>query len=114
VKAEILSAAIAELRDRGMSDEAIVAGYNGSGPVNLRDAAVQSALLDLARTRLNRERIANRPKPRAPRVQRPGVSGEVTQAPNQHKVLSDRLDKTGSPRDAARLLAARRADARKR
>jgi hypothetical protein len=115
VKAEVVRGTIDYLKSIGMTDQQIADGYlHGTGPVNLRHAAAQETLLRAARADMAKKNLANRPRKAAPRVVRPGSAGEITQVPDKHTTLERRLDNSGSIRDAARLVSARRADARRR
>jgi hypothetical protein len=104
IKAE----AIQLLKAGGMSEDDIVRSWNGVGPFPwIRAAGMQEILLQAARQSLAKKGMkapARRPVP--PVTQRPGVAGELRRDPTAD--LQRRLDKTGSIRDAARLLAARR------
>jgi hypothetical protein len=117
VKAKVMNAAMDYLRSTGMSDREIAAAWNGQGATNLRDHRTQSALLKLARQHLAEKKAAKTTPPRKNtpiKTVRPGSAGEVRRATEgRHAELEARLDRSHSLRDAARLVAQRRADARR-
>jgi hypothetical protein len=103
---EIKHEALSYLRDLGMTEEQVRWEYsNGS----LRSYAAQRLVFDAVRYRRAMRGIEQKVARPVPVVQRPG--SPLARAPDseiQHKQLSDRLNKTGSVKDAAALLIARR------
>jgi hypothetical protein len=110
-KQAVAQGAIDYLRSLGMSDGEIQTAWNSP---QLRSAKAQEVLLEATRAWLAKKNLANRPRKEAPRLQRPGAAGEVAHRPDPHIELSKRLDRSGSVRDAARLLVRRRQAARRR
>ena len=98
------------LQDIGFKRDELAATWNGQEKFSLRDARLQQIILDASRYReLKSKPPAPAPKP-VPQVQRPGTPqprGASTAA--QLQALSAKLDQSGSPKDAAALLVARRA-----
>jgi len=89
--------------------------WNGQASMSLRDHRVQLLIRDGIRLRemqtAAKNAVAKKP---VPQVQRPGVA----QAPGAQRdaeiqALTQKLDKTGNLKDAAKLMAARRAAARR-
>jgi hypothetical protein len=109
--------AMAFLREQGMSDQDIMANWNGNGPYSaaLRSIAAQEMLLHTARMRLAKKGMAagKRNAP-LPRVQRPGAASAPIGAASANVVNAKKnLDRTGSVRDAAKLVAAQRRAAKR-
>jgi len=92
----------------GLNDAQINHLYNVTGV--LRSAEAQSMLLAATRQHLAKKGIASaRPVRRVPPVQRPGTaSGRADHAAHDIRALDERLSITANPRDAAKLVAARR------
>lgn len=111
-QAAIRQEALQMLRDRGLTDEQI--SWNWNNNHLLRSAAGQQVLADAAAWRLQQKAAQTmRPTHRVPKVQRPG--SPVERAPEGDvdlRNLSNKLEQTGSARDAAALLAARRSRSR--
>jgi hypothetical protein len=113
VQAEVFQGAIAYLKSLGMSEQDIVASWNGTGPINIRHAAAQETLLKAARYDMAKKSLATRPRSKnVPKVQRPGVRGDV-EPRSRFADLEQRFERSGSARDAGRLIAARREAARR-
>jgi hypothetical protein len=91
--------------DYGFSDNEMVQAWGGA----FRDYRMQQVLLDASRYRQLKN---NPPKPAAkavPPVQRPGSArAPGAEQESTVKALDDRLSKTGSLKDAVRLMTARR------
>jgi len=104
----IQQAVIDELHDAGLSDAQIRHAWQHD--TTFRSATAQIMMVQAARARLARERARTATRKPVPPVQRPGVShGRNAYAAENAQRLSDRLDRTGNLKDAAHLLAARRA-----
>lgn len=103
-------AAIKVLKDIGFTDEEMAASWNGAEKFSLRDHRMQLLIRDAYRYRAAAVKAkAPDPKP-VPTVQRPGVSRPSGAAnADQVQALTSKLEKTGSIKDAAALLRARRA-----
>lgn len=103
-------AAIKYLKDIGLTDDELSGAWNGTEKLSLRDHRMQIIIRDAFRYREAQAKAkAPAPKP-VPQVQRPGVSrprgaGDAERV----EALSTKLEKTGSIKDAAALLKARRA-----
>lgn len=108
-KAERATAATVEmLQDKGFTTQEMQDLWNGKSGVSLRDYRLQDVLLDAAMFR-EAMRAAKEAKAKPlPPVQRPGVSQPKGGDTAQVKALDERLNKTGSWKDAAALLAAKR------
>ena len=94
-----------------------MANWNGNGPYSaaLRSIAAQEMLLHTARMRLAKKGMAagKRNAP-LPRVQRPGAASAPIGAASANVVNAKKnLDRTGSVRDAAKLVAAQRRAAKR-
>jgi hypothetical protein len=113
VRQAIFENAYAYLREaEKMSDEEIRDGYFRTG--ELRSYRAQERILRASRA-WAAQRRAPAPRRATPKHQpmRPGSAGEISQAPNRNSDLETRLERSGSVRDAARLLIARRAARRR-
>lgn len=110
VSAKAQDAAIKTLQDIGFTDAELGASWNGTEKFSLRDHRMQLLIRDAYRYREAMAKAkAPEPKP-VPQVQRPGVSRPRGAADaDRVEALSSKLDKTGSIKDAAALLRARRA-----
>lgn len=97
------------LTDLGFSDAEITDHWNGR-PLSMRDARVQEAFWKATRFDAAQKAAKTATAATPPPVQRPGAApskGERSQG--AIKDLNDRFNRSQSPRDAARLLAAMRA-----
>jgi hypothetical protein len=103
-------AAVYVLHEAGLSDQEIRDLWAGKLAVSLRDHRVQDLLTDAVRYRAAQHHVkTTRVKP-LPAVQRPGVRSDVS--PSQHGNIQAALRQmkaNPSPRNAAKLLQARRA-----
>ena len=111
VDKELSAAAVTTLRNVGFSDADLRRAYHGEASISLRDHRAQ---LLVAKAALYDRAIAETPQKRSrsvPPVTRPGTSGEHHDdySSNQISELSQKLSRSGNLKDAARLLAARRA-----
>lgn len=106
---KLRDAAIGVLRDLGFSTDELTKAWNGQEKLSLRDHRFQQLLVDAVKYRDAKAKAKTPPKPVPPVQQRPGVSrGPNLEAEAQIKALEQKLDKTGSAKDAARLLMAKR------
>ena len=96
------------LRDVGFSDQELSQLWSNSP---LRDYRMQRIIADAAKARSAKANLDKAKTKSVPPVhQRPGVApARVAQATADLKSLEQKLKQTGSDKDAARLLAARRA-----
>jgi hypothetical protein len=111
-KAEkIAEAAKSVLTEIGFTDQELGQAWNGEASVSLRDHRLQLLILDAVKYR---EAKTAKPAPKPlPPVQRPGVAPPRGAAVAQNvQNLSKKLDSSGSIKDAAALLTARRKAAR--
>jgi hypothetical protein len=109
---EIQKEAFAGLRESGMTDEQIATAWNTDW--TLRSFPAQRMMMESALYRLGKRGLAQRvaPKP-VPPVQRPGSPQEIASAKDYStRELSAKLSHSGSLKDAAALLQARRANKR--
>lgn len=112
IRQAIFENAYAYLREaEKMSDEEIRDGYYRTG--ELRSYRAQERILRASRAWAAQRRAPAPRRSEAPKVMRPGA-GEMTPTPDRHVDLEKRLNKSGSVRDATRLLLAKRAAARRR
>ncbi len=100
-------------QDIGFNEQELGDLWNGAASLSIRDHRVQRLILKAAKydeaTKAAKTAVA---KPLAP-VQRPGAAPVKGQARQEEvQTLTQRLERTGNMRDAAKLLAARRAAAR--
>jgi hypothetical protein len=108
--AGLQTAALAVLKDLGFQETELAQSWHGQKDLSLRDHRVQLLIRDATLWRdaqAKAKAAATRP---VPPVQRPGVSqpkGAAHEA--QVQALTTKLEKTGSLKDAAALLRARRA-----
>jgi len=113
--AKLQESAIGALRDHGFTDQELGQLWNGQASISLRDYRMQLLILDGVKFREAQERAkqAASAKPLPPVAQRPGVAqprGAGNDA--QIQALQQKLDQSGSLKDAAALRAARRAASR--
>jgi hypothetical protein len=105
------------LREQGMSAQDIMQNWKGNGPYSaaLRSATAQEMLLQVARMRLAKKDMApGRRNAPLPRVQRPGAASAPIGAVQANvSQAAKNLNRSGSVRDAAKLLAAQRRAARR-
>ena len=113
-KLKAASSAADMLREMGFSDAELGALWSGQRDISLRDHRIQLLIRDGLRYR-DAQRAAKSPHPRpVPHVQRPGAApARNADADGRVKDLTERLNATGNVRDAAALLAARRAAQRR-
>jgi hypothetical protein len=115
-KAKKLTAdAAAILSDVGFTSEELSESYNGRLGISLRDHRMQRILFESMKYREAKAKAAKPAERPVPPVQRPGVaqpSGAAAQASIQ--ALSTKLETSGSAKDAAKLVAERRALAGRR
>lgn len=102
--------AITLLEDMGFSQEDLGKLWSGQASVSLRDHRLQLIIRDALRYREAKTAVPKaKVAPVAPRVQRPGSPVErVRDSERANAALDKRLDSTGSWKDAAELLMARR------
>lgn len=112
--AKVGTDAVTRLREHGFEDQEIAALWNGQVSLSLRDARAQQLVLDsieLAEIKAKSKAAVARA---VPPVQRPGVSRPRNAGTEALQALSEKLNQTGSAKDAARLIAARRAASARR
>lgn len=110
-KAEKLTAsALNVLKDAGFTEQELAEMWNGRVGISLRDHRVQMLVLGNVKF-AEAQKAAKEAKAKPlPPVQRPGVAQPAGAANTERlKTLSERLSQTGSAKDAAALLTARRA-----
>ncbi len=102
--------AIQELKAIGLSEDELRDLYSGKVSIALRDHRAQEIILDAIRYRQAVARNA-RPSPKTiPHVQRPGVSRPApSRADTEFSEIEAQAKSNATPRNMARLLAARRA-----
>lgn len=110
-RTKVQESARAYLKDVGFQDTELEQSWGGQLGISFRDARVQEMIHDAVKWREAQAKVktAISSKPLPP-VQKPGVSAAKGSADVQHiQTLSAKLDKTGNAKDAAALIAARRA-----
>ena len=108
--AQLQKAAVSVLSDLGFEEAELVPLWNGQKELSLRDHRVQLLIRDATLWREAQAKAKAAAAKPVPPVQRPGVSqpaGAAREA--QVQALTTKLDKSGSLKDAAALLRARRA-----
>jgi len=109
-KHKAAQSATAMLKDLGFSDAELGAMWGGQGEVSLRDHRVQLLLRDAVRYRDAQAAAKSAQHKPVPHVQRPGPApARTADGDGRVKDLTERLNRTGTLRDAAALLAAQRA-----
>jgi hypothetical protein len=109
-KHKAAQSAAAMLKGLGFSDAELGAMWAGQGEVSLRDHRVQLLLRDAVRYRGAQAAAKSAQHKPVPHVQRPGPApARNADADGRVKDLTERLNRTGTLRDAAALLAAQRA-----
>jgi hypothetical protein len=111
-RAKVQEAALTYLKDKGFTESELGSAWNGQASLSLRDHRIQGLIRDAVKYREGQEAAKAKlatPKP-LPTVQRPGVS--APKVDNQVVALTKKLEQTGDMRDAAALVAARRAASR--
>ncbi len=100
--------AFSYLKTVGYNDDEIAQAWNSP---QWRDHRSQEIILDAARYRKAvAEKKAAVPVKPLPQVQRPGAAtGKNAELEQRHKALEQKLEKSGNPKDAAKLLMERRA-----
>lgn len=100
---------IATLRNVGFGDQDLKRAWNGEASLSLRDHRAQLLILKAARWD-DAQRAMQHPTRPVPNVLRPGVAAQRGERDDVRLAdLTNRLERTGNPRDAAALLTARRA-----
>jgi hypothetical protein len=108
--AKLQSAAVAVLREHGFEDTELAASWQGQKDLSLRDHRLQLVIRDAIRWREAQAKAKAAAAKPLPPVQRPGASqarGAALDA--QIQTLDKKLATSGSLKDAAALLKARRA-----
>ena len=105
---KVADASVALLKDLGFSDQDLGKLWNGEASLSLRDHRAQLLIRDAARYR-EAQKAVKAPVKIVPQVQRPGVA-KPRGADDDLKIktLSDKLESSGSWKDAAELLIAQR------
>jgi len=111
IKGEIAQATLTELRGAGFTDQDIAKAWHGVAGLPLRHAAVQALLLDAVRYRIAQKNVREgRGRKPVPPVQRPGsATDRVTANEGALREAEAAMAKSPNVRNAARLMAARRA-----
>ena len=114
-RSKIQEGARALLTDVGFKEAELQQSWNGELGISLRDPRMQEIVNDARKYReaqANAKKAISQPKPLPP-VQKPGVAAPKGASNSELiQTLSAKLDKTGSAKDAAALLAAKRASRR--
>ena len=108
--AKLQDAAIAVLKDVGFTEQELGNLWTGRANMTLRDHRLQLLILDGVKYREAHQKAKQAVAKPVPPVQRPGVSQPRGAAHDvQVQNLTKRLETSGSLKDAAALLRARRA-----
>jgi hypothetical protein len=111
---KLRESAVGVLRDRGFTDGELGALYNGQAGLSLRDHRIQLLILDAVRWRDAQAKAKQAQTRPVPPVQRPGVAqGDGNAADAEIRTLRQKLERSGSIRDAAALRAAQLKAARR-
>ena len=104
---KLRESAVNVLKDRGFGEQELAQLWNGQAAISLRDHRLQLLVLDAVKfADAQRAAKAALTKP-VPPVQRPGVAQQKT-GDAEIQALKQKLERTGSARDAAALVAAQR------
>jgi hypothetical protein len=104
---KLRESAVNVLKDRGFGEQELAQLWNGQGAISLRDHRLQLLILDAVKFS-DAQRAAKQALTRpVPPVQRPGVAQSKT-GDAEIQALKQKLERTGSARDAAALVAAQR------
>ena len=108
--AELQKKALAVLGDLGFEEAELAQAWNGTRDLSLRDHRVQLLVRDATLWREAQAKAKAAAQKPVPPVQRPGAArSESAASEAQIQALGKRLESTGSLRDAAALVRARRA-----
>ena len=108
--AELHKAALSVLTDLGFEEAELAQSWNGQKELSLRDHRVQLLIRDATLWRDAQAKAKAAAAKPVPPVQRPGVSQPAGAAQEaQVQALTTKLEKSGSLKDAAALLRAKRA-----
>jgi hypothetical protein len=111
---KLRESALGVLRDRGFTDGELSALYNGQAGLSLRDHRIQLLILDAVRWREAQAKARQAEARPVPPVQRPGVAqGRAGASDADIQALRQKLERSGSIRDAAALRAAQLKAARR-
>lgn len=106
---KVQESALSYLKDKGFTESELGSAWTGQASLSLRDHRIQGLIRDAVKYREQQEVAKQKlatPKP-LPTVQRPGVS--APKVDSAVVALTKKLESTGDMRDAAALVAARRA-----
>jgi len=110
---KLQDSAINVLKDRGFTDQELQALHQCRGALSLRDHRLQLLILDAVKFHDAQKAAKEAAAKPVPPVQRPGVAQPPNAAAEHHiQNLKQKLDQSGSLKDAAALVAARRKAAR--
>jgi hypothetical protein len=113
-KSKAANSAAEMLKELGFSNEELGKLWTGQADISLRDHRLQLLIRDGVRYREAQAKAKASQQRPVPQVQRPGSApARGADADERVKTLDDRLNQSGTLRDAAALLAARRAGARR-
>ena len=101
--------AVEVLKDLGFTEDELVKLWNGSEKISIRDHRLQLLVRESVRLKDAQAKVKEAVKKPVPPVQRPGV-GQARGAAEHQQIqnLDKRFSTTGSVKDAAELLKARR------
>jgi hypothetical protein len=107
--AELQNAALSVLKSTGFDEQELAASWRGEQGLSLRDHRVQLLILDATRWREAQAKAKQIQAKPVPPVQRPGTAqGKGAAREAEIANLTTKLERTGSLKDAAALLRARR------
>lgn len=109
VEAQAMGAAVGMMKDIGFKEDELVQLWNGQAAISLRDHRIQLLIRDGVRYREAQAKAKVATKQVPPVAQRPGTAQPpAAQHAAAVESLTQRLDKSGSLKDAAALIRARR------
>jgi hypothetical protein len=109
---KLREAAVSVLKERGFSEPELAQLWNGQAALSLRDHRLQLLIIDAVKFAEAQRAAKDALTKPVPPVQRPGVA-QSKSGDAEIQALRQKLERTGSARDAAALVAAQRKLARR-
>jgi hypothetical protein len=104
---KLRESAVNVLKDRGFTEQELAQLWNGQAAISLRDHRLQLVILDAVKFSHAQRAAKDALTKPVPPVQRPGVAQQKSNDA-EIQALNQKLERTGSARDAAALVAAQR------
>jgi hypothetical protein len=108
--AKMQGAALAVLKDHGFDDDELAASWHGQKDIPLRDHRMQFLVRDATLWRQAQAKANAAGAKPLPKVFRPNTEGNTAPSGELVATLTQKLETSGSLRDAAALLRARRSE----